>query len=125
MRVCGVRADRQNEAPSESRDITSFNWEESMHAVLRTYSGKGAKELFDIIEKNKTDVEKVLRSVKGFVAYSIARSSDGGFSMTVCQDKAGAEESNAKAKDWIKHNAPKTGVGAPAITEGSVILHLQ
>jgi hypothetical protein len=28
-----------------------------MHAVLRTYSGKGAKELFDVIEKNKTDVE--------------------------------------------------------------------
>ena len=93
-----------------------------MHAVLRTYSGKGAKELFEIIEKNKTDVEKVLRSVKGFVAYSIARTSDGGFSMTVCQDKAGAEESSTKARDWIKQNAPKTGASAPAITEGSVIL---
>lgn len=95
-----------------------------MHAVLRTYSGKGAKELFDVIEKNKIDVEKVLRSVKGFVGYSLARTSDGGFSLTVCHDKAGAEESSAKAKDWVKHNAPKAGASAPALTEGSVILHL-
>ena len=96
-----------------------------MHAVLRSYSGKGARELFDVIEKNKTDVEKVLRSVKGFVAYSLARTSDGGFSMTVCQDRAGADESSAKAKDWIKQNAPNTGASAPAITEGSVIVHLK
>jgi hypothetical protein len=124
MRVFGVGLDPTKRAPSESQDITSFNWEESMHAVLRSYSGKGAKELFDVIEKNKTDVEKVLRSVKGFVGYSLARTSDGGFSVTVCQDREGAEESNAKAKDWIEQNAQNTGVSAPAITEGSVILHL-
>jgi hypothetical protein len=95
-----------------------------MHAVLRTYSGKGAKELFDVIEKSKSDVEKVLRSVKGFVSYSIVRTSDGGFSVTVCKDKAGADESSAKAKDWIKQNAANAAPGAPAITEGSVVLHL-
>ena len=95
-----------------------------MHAVLRTYSGKGAKELFDVIEKNKTDVEKVLRSVKGFVGYSLVRTSNGGVSITVCQDKAGTAESSAKAKDWIKQNASKAGASAPVITEGSVILHL-
>ena len=96
-----------------------------MHAVLRSYSGEGAKELFDVIEKNKSDVEKVLRSVKGFVAYSLARTSNGGFSMTICQDRAGAEESSAKAKDWIKQNAAKTGASAPAITEGAIIVHLK
>jgi hypothetical protein len=95
-----------------------------MHAVLRTYSGKGAKELFDVIEKNKTEVEKVLRSVKGFVGYSIARTSDGGFSLTVCRDKSGADESSAKAKDWIKQNASHVAAGAPAIAEGSVVLHI-
>ena len=95
-----------------------------MHAVLRTYSGKGAKELFDVIEKNKNDVEKVLRSVKGFVGYSIVRTSDGGFSVTICQDKAGADESSAKAKDWIKQNASHAGASAAVITEGSVVLHL-
>ena len=95
-----------------------------MHAVLRAYSGKGAKELFDVIEKNKTDVEKVLRSVKGFVGYSLVRTSNGGVSITVCQDKAGTAESSAKAKDRINQNASKAGASAPVITEGSVILHL-
>jgi hypothetical protein len=36
-------------------------------------------------------VEREMRSVKGFVSYTLARSADGGFSMTICQDKAGAE----------------------------------
>ncbi len=47
-----------------------------MHAVVRTYSGKGAKELFDFLEKNKSDIEKLLRSVKGFVGYTLVRTGD-------------------------------------------------
>ena len=35
-----------------------------MHAVVRTYSGKGAKELIDLIEKNKPEVERLIRGVK-------------------------------------------------------------
>jgi restriction endonuclease Mrr len=70
-------------------------------------------------------VEKLLRSVKGFVGYTLARSGDGGFSVTVCQDKAGIDESAQKAKDWVAKNAGTTGVGAPKISEGSVILHLK
>ena len=34
-----------------------------MHAVMRSYSGKGAKELFDVIEKNEAEVEKVILCV--------------------------------------------------------------
>jgi len=51
-----------------------------MHTVVRSFSGKGAKELFDLLEKNKADVEKTLRSVKGLVSYTLVRSTDGGFS---------------------------------------------
>jgi len=95
-----------------------------MHTVVRTYSGKGAKELFDALEKHKADVEKLMRSVKGFVGYTLARSGDGGFSVTVCKDKAGVDESVQKAKDWIAKNAMSTGVAAPKVSEGSVITHL-
>jgi hypothetical protein len=70
-----------------------------MHTVVRSYSGKGAKELFDVLEKNKADVEKTIRSVKGFVNYTLVRSADGGFSVTVCKDKAGIDESLQKARD--------------------------
>jgi len=93
-----------------------------MHAVVRTYSGKGAKELLDLLEKRKADVEKVMRSVKGFVSY---RTADGGFSVSVTQDEAGTAESIRKARDWIKQNAANVGVNPPAVSEGSVILQLR
>ena len=95
-----------------------------MHTIVRMYSGKGAKELFDTLEKRKADVENLMRSVKGFVGYTLARSGDGGFSVTVCKDKAGVDDSVQKAKDWIAKNAASTGVAAPKVSEGSVITHL-
>jgi hypothetical protein len=42
-----------------------------MHAVIRTYFGQGAKEFFDLLEKRKSDVESLMRSVKGFVSCSL------------------------------------------------------
>ena len=37
-----------------------------MHAVMRSYSGKGTKALFDLLEKNKGEVESLIRGGKGF-----------------------------------------------------------
>ena len=96
-----------------------------MHAVVRTYSGKGAKELFDLLEWRTADVEKLMRSVKGFVSYSLVRTADGGFSVSVAQDKAGVDESMQKARDWIKANAASVGSNPPAISEGRVLLQLK
>lgn len=96
-----------------------------MHAVVRTFSGTGAKELFDVLEAKKGDVEALLRKVKGFTGYTLMRTRDGGLSVTVCQDKAGTDESVAVARDWVKKNATGTGVAPPTLTEGSVILHLK
>ena len=96
-----------------------------MHAVVRTYSGKGAKELFDVLEKRKKDLESLLRPIKGFVSYTLARSGDGGFSVTVCQDKAGTDESVQAARDWIAKNAANTGAAAPKVSEGPVVLQMK
>ena len=62
----------------------------TMDVVVRTYTGKGSKELFSLLEKHKTDLEKLMRSVKGFESYTLARSSEGegGMSMTVCKAKS-------------------------------------
>jgi restriction endonuclease Mrr len=94
-----------------------------MHAVIRTYSGRGAKELFDVLEQRKADVESVMRPIKGFVSYTAARTGDGGITVTVCQDKAGADESVARARDWVAKNAASIGAAAPTVSEGSVIIH--
>jgi hypothetical protein len=96
-----------------------------MHTVIRAYSGKGAREFFDLLTERKADVETEMRSVKGLVSYTLVRTDEGGFSVTVCQDKAGAEESLQKAKNWIAKNAGATGVASPKVSEGSVVLHLK
>lgn len=96
-----------------------------MQVVVRTYSGKGAKELFDVLEKRVAEVESILRGVSGFVSYTLARSSDGGFSVTVCKDKAGIDESVQKSREWVAKNAGTTGVGAPSVSEGDVIIHVK
>ncbi|MGF6998877.1 hypothetical protein [Paraburkholderia sp. GAS32] len=76
-------------------------------------------------DKSASAAAELMRSVKGFVGYTLARSGDGGFSVTVCQDKTGIDESVQKAKDWIAKNAGSTGVGAPEISEGPVLIHLK
>ena len=96
-----------------------------MQVVIREYAGKGAKELFDVLEKNKVDVESLLRTVKGLVSYTLARSGDGGFSVTVCEDQAGLDESTQKARDWVAKNAAHAGASAPRVSSATVITHLQ
>jgi len=93
-----------------------------MHAVVRSYSGSGAKELFDLLEAHKGEVESLIRSVTGFVAYSLIRTGDGGIAVTVCQDKAGTDESVQLARDWIAENATDLDTAAPSVSEGSVVI---
>ena len=95
-----------------------------MHAVVRTYSGQGAKELFDLLEQRKGEVERLIRAVPGLQAYSLIHTADGGFSVTVCRDKAGTDESLRVARDWIQKNAANLSTKPPAVLEGSVILQL-
>ncbi len=95
-----------------------------MHAVVRTYSGQGAKELFDLIEERKVEVESLIRSVSGFHAYSLIRTGDGGVTVTVCQDKAGTDQSLQVARDWIRQNASDLRTNPPAVSEGPVVLQL-
>jgi heme-degrading monooxygenase HmoA len=95
-----------------------------MHAVVRNYSGPGAKELLDVLEQRKSEVEEVIRSVPGFQAYTLLRTDDGGVSVTVCEDKAGTEHSVQLARDWIAENASGVDANPPAVSEGSVILQL-
>jgi hypothetical protein len=96
-----------------------------MQVVIRTYSGKGSTELFDVLDQRKAEVEPLMRSVPGFVSYTLARGASGGFSVTVCQDQAGIDESVKRAKDWIAKNAGHITAGAPAVSLGKVIAHVK
>ena len=93
-----------------------------MYVVVRSYSGQGVSELFDLIEQSEEEIRELISGVPGFVSYAAFRSGDGGTTVTVCQDKAGTDESSNRAAAWIKENASGTAVSPPEITEGSTIL---
>ena len=94
-----------------------------MHAVIRTYTGKGAAEAFAFIEKNHAGVEEVMRKVKGFQSYTLIRTADGGVAVTIADDTAGLEQSAAAAREWLAKNAAQFTISAPSLVEGTVILH--
>jgi hypothetical protein len=85
-----------------------------METVVRKYWGKGAKELFDVLEKHAADVEEVMGTIKGLVAYTLARAGDGGFSVTVCQDHAGIDESVQRAEGRGREECRQHGRGRAA-----------
>ena len=76
-----------------------------MYAVIRHY--KGNAQLMDELARRTDEVEQLIRGVPGFVSYCLVRTADGGFSVSVFQDRAGTEESNRRAADWIRQNAPR------------------
>lgn len=95
-----------------------------MYAVARIYSGSGARELFDLLVDRVEDVEAAMRGVPGFAGYTLFRTAEGGISVTVCDDPAGARESVTRARDWVRQNASELQIPAPEVREGEVILHL-
>ena len=94
-----------------------------MYAVVRHYTGQGASQLFDALEGKKEEVEGVIRAVPGLVSYTMIRTGDGGMSVTVCQDKAGADESVRLAREWISQNIT-VSTDPPTISEGNTIVQL-
>ena len=95
-----------------------------MYAVVRSYSGSGATEPFDLLEERKEEVETIIRSVTGLVTYSLIRTDTGGITVTVCQDKSGTDESIQIARDWIQEHASNLSVEPPSVSEGSVKLQV-
>ena len=93
-----------------------------MYAVVRSYSGQGASELFDQLEQKNDEVKDLMGGVPGFVSYTAVRSGEGGLTVTVCQDKTGADESSRRAAEWVKENIGATA-DPPEITEGSTVVH--
>ncbi len=93
-----------------------------MYVVVRTYSGEGASELFDLLEQREDEIKSLIGGVPGFVSYAALRSNGGGTTVTVCEEKGGADESSRRAADWVEHNV-NAAITPPAITEGSTVLH--
>ena len=94
-----------------------------MFAVVRRY--QGASQLLEELARRQADVAGVLRGVPGFGDDSLVRSADGGASITVCQDQAGAQPSTRQAAAWVRENVPAAAGNPPEVTEGEVLFHIQ
>jgi hypothetical protein len=92
-----------------------------MHTTIRQYSGAGAQDLFDALEQREPEVRELISTVPGFVSYTAFRTGDGGTTVTVCQDKAGTDESTRRAAAWVAENL-EMSISAPTITEGDASL---
>ena len=92
-----------------------------MYAIVRTYSGQGASELFELLGQREEEVKGIMTGVQGFVSYVCVRTAEGGQAVTVCDDKAGADESSRRAAEWVKENLSATA-DPPTITAGDTVL---
>jgi hypothetical protein len=95
-----------------------------MHTVIRSYSGSGAGEVIDFIIASKSDVKKMMHSVKGFVSYSVVKTEDGGFTVTVTKTEKAADAITAAAREWVLSNAKHIKAKAPKIVGGKVSLSI-
>ena len=96
-----------------------------MYTVIRSYSGSNAKKLADLLVEHKREVEGLLRSVTGLVSYTAAQTTDGAVTITVCEDKAGGDESVKIARDWVAKRGASLSLGSPSVSEGEVVIHLK
>ena len=92
-----------------------------MYVVTRTYSGQGGGALFDALATRQGEVEALISTVPGFTNYAAFRHGAGGQTVTVCQDKAGTDESTRRAAEWVKENIGGT-VDAPTVAEGTTVV---
>jgi hypothetical protein len=91
-----------------------------MYAVVRRYTA--ANDLTNAVNEKRASLEQAMRGLPGFVAYYLVNQGDAVATITVCEDRAGAERSIQVAADWVKQNLPESGLSAPEITQGDVLV---
>ena len=93
-----------------------------MYAVIRTYTD--SPELADQLAARQSDIEEVITPVAGFQSWFLVRTPEGCATITVCDDKAGCDESTQRAADWLREHASEIKSTPPQITSGEMILQI-
>jgi hypothetical protein len=93
------------------------------HIVVRLYTDSGP--LVGKIRESEAEVRAIMAEVPGFQRYGFADTGSGAVSITVCEDKAGCDESVRRAAEWIKANLPDADIAPPQIFEGESAVHIQ
>jgi len=93
-----------------------------MFASIRKYNS--APTLADELSKKQDELKGVLAPIAGFHAYYLIKTGDGAVSMTVCENRTGAEESNRVEATWLKDKLPTFATRPPEISTGELRIEL-
>lgn len=94
-----------------------------MYAAIRHYHFD-AKNSAEIDRQVKETFVPLLKKAKGFVSYHWVDNGKGeGASLSVFQDKAGADESVRLAADFVAQKLSKFVTQKPEVIEGPVVAH--
>jgi hypothetical protein len=61
--------------------------------------------------------------VSGFKGYYIVSTDDGCVTVSLYDDKAGADESTRIARDWVQEHASELTASTPEVSSGEVLFH--
>jgi hypothetical protein len=96
-----------------------------MYATIRRYTAKNAsKAKFDELKQRIEDgFVPVLREVRGFHGYYVLNVNNKELvTISLFDDKAGAQESTRRAADFVKKDPMKDQLGAPEVIEGDLLI---
>ncbi len=91
-----------------------------MYATVRTYTG--ASELTDTLLEHESEIRELLRGIPGFRSYYLVRTETGATTISVFDDRAGAEESTRAAAAWVGEHLGDAGVAPPQVATGEVVV---
>jgi len=92
-----------------------------MYSVVRVYKMKSTGDIDKVVDAARTGFLPIVTKAPGFMAYTMAASSDGTLvTIGMFKDRAGAEESTRLAADWVRDNVASSVEGPPKIAEGDV-----
>lgn len=92
-----------------------------MYTVVRRYTR--ASELMDALLQRQDEVRDLISGIPGFKAYYALRTDWGDLAtITICEERAGVDESVRRAAIWVRNNLSGAVTRPPEIIEGEVIL---
>ncbi len=93
-----------------------------MHAVIRQYQVAGSAD--EVIRGINEGFLPIIKDASGFQAYYALDAGGGRLAtVSVFEDRAGAEESTRKAADWIRQNMASLLPNPPEVLQGEVGAH--
>jgi hypothetical protein len=94
------------------------------YAVIRRYTGFDPHAVNEVARRVNEGLVPIISQLPGFVAYcALYTGGDVVASITIFEDRAGADESSRRAAAWVKEHLASLVPNSPKFTAGKVIAY--